>query len=355
MKDITQVFKPYLKPSTHRLEKKIYSLLKKKKSAEEVFNQIKKHKDIEELSRFLFNAGLDKTLLKVSLSRLKKGKEVAWSYLLKTFIKYKIYPNKDLAKIVFHSYLKANSSSELFACEEWGDISPEFQQMRIVFLENLEKKAGSKERDLLEKLSFVQVKDLISEEEEIILKLLQIDPSNQNYKQLKDDLEEKKAYLVIKNQKSHRYRKETVEEKLLKLSASSVFLKNDWLRVIFDTAKENPKQTKNLSLFLYFSGFTSEALELLDSYVHNISDYWFYLDWAMETKQYTKALALVNYLFSEYKSHEFSFISLIYTKSQILYKLGKKKTAVEYLKAVAQAQPDYKSASYFLDKWLKNE
>ena len=356
MKDITKIFKnPFsAAPADQRLERKILRFFRKDTNPQQIFEKIKNSSDFEQVSRFLYNSGLDKTLLNFSVQRLEKNKPVAWPYILGLFIKYKIVPHQNLVKVLFHHWLKnkENQSEALFSCEEWEDISLEFQQLRVVYIQELEEKNLSEENDLLEQLAFVQAQNLIKEEEEIIIKLLLISTENKQYKKLQEELEEKKALLTIQEQKKFVDKTDRLEEYGSSFKKSS--LKAEWFDAISQTAKQNPQWTKNLSLFLYFCECPDKALDLLKTHISELSDYWFYLDWAIETKQYTQGLELINRLFTEVKESASYFLPLIYIKSQILYALGKKSEAIEYLTAISQVQPDYKSTQYFLDKWLKN-
>lgn len=358
MKDINKFFKSPFSAATHeKLEKKILNFLRKDISPNQIFEKIKNSSDFEQVSRFLYNSGLDKTLLDFSVQRLKKQKPIAWPYILKLFIKYKIKPDEKMEKILFHHWLKnkENHSVALFSCEDWGDISPEFQQLRAVYIQEMEEKNLSEERDLLEQLEFVQAQQLIKEEEEIIIKLLLIDSENSKYKQLKSELEEKKAILTIEDQKRTADKTDRLENYI---SPSFLFekhpLKDKWFKIISLAAKKNSKHTKNMALFLYFCHWPDKALNVLETHISRISDYWFYLDWVIETKQYTKGLELINHLFLEMGEEDAaSFLPLIYIKSQMLYALGRKSEAIEYLTTISQVKPDYKSTQYLLDKWLK--
>ena len=355
MRDITKIFKDHLLSSANeRLEQKIINLLKKNSNPQQIFEKIKNHPDVEQVSRFLYNSGLDRTLLDFSIKRLEKEKTIAWPYILKLFIKYKIIPKPNFEKLLFRCWLKdkKHHSSALFACKEWSDISPEFQQLRFVYLQELEEKNLSEENDLLEQLEFVQAQNLIKEEEEIITKLMIIKPDHLGYKKLAKELKEKKALLTIQEQKKLIDKADRLAD--YAPSFDKNLLKKDWLKTVAETASKNPKHAKNLALFLYFCDCPNKALDVLAIHISKISDYWFYLDWALETKQYTKGLELINRFFLEVQESASFFLPLIYIKSQMLYALGKKSEAIEYFTAISQVQPDYKSTQYLLDKWLKN-
>lgn len=356
MKDVTKFFKnPFSGSTSGKLEKQILGFLKKDLKPNEIFEKIKNNSDFEQVSRFLYNSGLDKTLFDFSIKRLEKQKPIAWAYIIKLFIKYKIKPGEELKRLLFHHWLKNKESQSLalFSCGEWGDASPEFQQLRAVYIQELEEKNLSEENDLLEQLEFVQVQKLIKEEEEIIIKLLLIDPNNSKYKRLQKELEEKKAILTIEDQKRAVDRVDGLEDDNSPISIVEKHpLKENWFQTISFVAEKNPEHTKNLALFLYFCNWPDKALNILETHVNKISDYWFYLDWILETKQYTKGLELINHLFLEMKESAEFVLPLVYIKSKMLYALGKKSEAIEYLTTISQVKPDYKSTQYLLDKWL---
>ena len=233
-----------------------------------------------------------------------------------------------------------------------GDSSPEFQQLSQVYLQDMEDKNLSQEKELLEQLAFVQAQELIQEEEEIISKLLIINSENDEYEKLKEELEEKKALFTIQEQKKQIKKIDNLNNYKLKSNLNDI--KEDWLDTVFYIAKKNKNKTKNLALFLYFSNCPSHAIELLETHIAKVSDYWFYLDWCLETQQYTKGLELINQLSSNAGNEMASLLPLIYIKAQILYALGQKSSAIEYLQAIFQFKPDYKSAEYLLNKWSQN-
>ena len=247
---------------------------------------------------------------------------------------------------------KGNHPPSLFACEQWGDLSPEFQQLSQVYLQDMEDKNLSKEKELLEQLAFVQAQDLVLEEEEIISSLIVINPANEEYKKLKENLKEKKALLTFQEQKKTTGEKDSWEDYSFKANLDD--LKESWLSEIFKIAKKDKSQVKNLALFLYFSNCPAKAIELLETHISQLSDYWLYLDWCLETKQYTKGLELINQLALKTNHETVSLLPLIYIKAQILYALGQKSSAIEYLQVISQFKPDYKSAEYLLNKWQKN-
>lgn len=348
---------PFSNSVGEKLEKKILNLLKKSLTPKEIFEKIKDSSDIDQVSRFLYNSVLDKTLLEFSIKRLEGKKPVSWPYLLKLFTKYQVKPSKKLEQILFHYFLKhkKNHSPALFACKVWGDVSLDFQNLCSVYIQQLEEEALSEERDLLEKLEFAQAQNLIKEEEEIIGKLRLIDPNNIKYKDMEKRLEEKKALNIIEKEKKQDFLRNQADLYVFYSSQEEKRLKEAWFQAASSLIKQDKKHTKNLSLFFSFCGWPDIALKILDRQVNQMSDYWFYLDWIFETKEYTKGLELINRLLEETKENEYFFLPLIYIKSQLLYALGKKKEAIEYFTAISQARPNYKNVEDLLAKWVKSE
>ena len=323
----------------------------------EIFEKIKDSSDVDQVSRFLHNSALDKTLLEFSLNRLKRNKPVSWPYLLKLFSKYQIKPSKKLEQILFHHFLKhkENQSPSLFACQSWGEFSSDFQSLRLVYIQELEEEAVSEEKELLEKLEFAQVQNLLTEEEAIIKKLQQIDPHSVKYKKLQKKTEEKKALNLIEEEKRWKSLRKETDSYIFYSSKEEKNLKKAWLQSAHSLIGKEQKHHKNLSLFFSFCGWPDAALKILDMQVCQISDYWFYLDWIFETREYTRGIELINRLFEDTKESESFFLPLIYIKSQLLYALGRKKEAIEYFTAISQVQPNYRNVEYLLTKWMGNE
>ena len=335
--------------SRRSAEKAITGFLKEGYDPFKVFEKIQSKDSVYEISRFLYNACMDKALLNLSLRLLQNGKAPAWPFVLKLLEKYNIRLGEKEEKIIFHVWLKKNPSPALFTCKKWADISAEFRLLRSVYMQELEKKSYSKEQDLLEQLKFAQAQNLIEEEEKIIHNLLEIHPKSSYYQNLQRDLIEKKAFLLIEKQK-----KQVKESKDLYQSAfKQPALKREWQKAIFQFAEQSPKQAKNLSFFLYFCGWTKEALQALSKDIKHTSDYWFFLDWLFESGQYARGIELINQLCQK-KDDESDMLALMYLKARMLYALGQKKQAIEHIRPIAKARPDYKSAVYFLDLWLKS-
>ena len=329
------------------IEQKVANELRVKQPTLAIYEKIKKTSDPHEVSRFLYNAGLDKTLLDYSLKRLEKGKKVSWAYLLKIFIKHDLPMKPHFVEMIFHTFLKKkeNEHPSLLTCQEWGNISTEFEQMRLVHLAELEKKTVSKETELLEKLHFIQVQNLIEEEEEIIQALISINPLNKQYQALKADLIEKKAIQMIEKEKKQ------IQERGDEIKTPEIPVNKAWVKAIEKEAGKHPEKARKLAIFLYSLGFFKSALSLLEKNLNTLPDYWFYLDWLLEARQYARGLEVINQIFAQVKESESYFLPLVYMKSQMLYGLGKKKEALDHLTAIAQVQPDYKSVQYLLNRW----
>ena len=354
MIDVKKIQSLFSSPKITSLDKKIFKLLKEKVPPQVIFKEIRNHSDTEGVSKFLFNSGLYKALIIYSLKLLKDKKEVSWHYVIKVFIKHNLYPSeKDIMKTFFHSFLKHKPHYSLFACEQWGKLSPEFQQMSDVFLDKLEALNISEEKKLLEQLAFVKAKDMIKDEEEIIAQLITINPANQDYRDLQKDLDEKKALLVISDYKKSQKHKPTQW-----LSSNERVMSKKWEDKILEMSENQPSCTKALSLFSCFANNVKLAFRLLEKYIEKPfsqpEDCWYYIDWALRTKQFTKGLNVINQIEKRKEFYHFDSVELLYKKAQFLYGLGKEDEAIEHLHSITQLYPDYKNSQYLLSQWSKN-
>jgi len=207
----------------------------------------------------------------------------------------------------------------------------------------------SEEKKLLEQLDFAKAQEMIEDEEEIISQLILLNPANQSYRDLKKDLDEKKVLLVINEyKKTEKFKKK--EPAHFKPNLMSQY----WENKILEMSKNKPSHTKELSLFLYFCNNVKLAVDLLENHITQIEDYWYYIDWTLETKQFSKGLSVISYIESSKDFYHFDSVELLYKKAQFLYGLGKEDKAIEYLHSIIQFYPDYKNINDLLSKWSKS-
>lgn len=231
---------------------------------------------------------------------------------------------------------KQTDSSVIYKREETGpDTTPD-----------------SNEQQLLRQLEFVQVKDLIEEEEKIIAILLNKNP--EKYKQLDKELKMKKALYFLQKQKS-KGRDKSISHWPLAKNASkknnlyAVKLYEETIRL----TEKYPKKAKNLAIFLYTMGWPDQAIKILEKNIQSISDHWFYLDWLMEIKKYAVALDMTNQLLTKFKPDSETLFPITYIKAQALYALGEKEKAISYMSDIVKVRPEYKSARHFIEEWTE--
>ena len=340
--------------SRDKSERLVFSYLKKNLSPQDILKNIKNTSDIEPLSQFLYNSGSYKELLKLSRKLLKANKPISWTFVLPVVLKAKVKINSSEVNHLYHSWLKdyVTEHPSIFTCQSWEMYSEEFSKNLNLFLKELKDKTTPKADLLLESLNFLKAQNLMDEESKIIKELLAKEPKNKKYQELYKSLQERKAIKVIEDQKRALYKASVSDEKRY-FKKEDTEIKQQWSKIVEDLVEKRPDQIKNLSLFLYFLNWPDKSIDILTKNLKKLSDYWFYLDWLIETRQYTKVLNLTNQLLEQIKDSEMIF-PLIYIKSQSLYHLGKKEKAIEYLDSILKVRPDYRSAQSLLEKWTKN-
>ena len=208
------------------------------------------------------------------------------------------------------------------------------------------------ESQLLKQLEFVQAKELIEAEKKIIAILLKKNP--EKYKQLETELKIKEAlHLLQKKKTTGKGEKEShwplSQEVSEKTPPQMIQLCKETSRL----AEKYPEKAKYLAIFLYTMGRPEEAIKILEKNIQTPSDYWFYLNWLMEIKQYAIVLDMTNQLLTTFKPHSESLFPITYIKAQALYALGEKDKAISYMSDIVKVRPEYKSARHFIEQWTE--
>ena len=238
--------------------------------------------------------------------------------------------------------------SDLSKHLEQTNESPTHTENKI----QLDALSDPEERQLLKQLEFVQAKGLVEEEKKIIAALLKRNPKK--YTQLNKELEMKKALQFLQKQKLNQHREQSSHWLLPRtLPEKESLCKTQICEETFHLAEKHPEKAKHLAIFLHALGWTDQSIKILENNIQSTSEYWFYLDWLMEIKQYAVVLDMTNQLLIKLKSDSEALFPITYIKAQALYALGEKDKAISYMSDIVKVRPKYKSARHFLDEWTK--
>lgn len=332
------------------IEKQIASHLKNGLSKQKIFKKIYKNNLNEDVSLFLYLSGQYKTLLEYSARHVENQKKAPWAFILSLFVNQKIKVQKEHSKMLFQVWLEKYSKQEphVFACKDWAKQSSEFKALSTIYINNLRQMSVSPEEELLDKLEFVKSQGLMQEEENIIKLLLGKKPSHPAYLELKKDLLGRQAIQFMQDKKALQHKRQIQDVKFIPEKSP---LKKKWSFIVDKYSDKQVSQTKNLSLFLVFLGWPDEAVKIMKKNIQDLSDYWLYLEWLIETRQYATGLEITNQLLNQLNNDPSSLLPLNYIKAQSLYHLGKKNEAINYIKAIIEVNPRYKNAQFLLEKW----
>ena len=350
---------------SNKLEKEIASYLKQGISYQDIFKKIKRSSNSHEVARFLYLAGFHKTLILYAESKLKRDKPIPLAFVIRTLTDHNIALSKKKIQ-AFCKLWSANKSSvhpSLLSCVELEGISPEWNELKTVYINSLKKHSSvlkevrstettNKENKLLRDLDFAKTQGFLKEEERIINALLLKHPNNPKYKEYQFELKEKLAQKILKENKEKHSKKNIISDLFVPEKNK---IKDNIYKKVEQIAKKQPKKSKNLSLALYFMQWPDKAFALLKKYPNNSNDIYFLLNWLIETNQYILGLDYIDKILqSKQEDSEILFL-MSYKKAQVLYYLGKKTEAKEYLTDILKIKPDYRSAQSLLQHWEENE
>lgn len=352
MKEVTNLFSASRNLSKIKFERQVSAYLQKNLTPQDIFKKIQKKQQPQFVCQFLYNAGLYKTLIEFAIQQIQKEQPISWGFVLKALLQTKT-PIKELEfKHLFNKWLKNMPQNEfsLFACKKLRSFDS-FDHLIQVYLDEYKEKNMSEEDKLVEKLNFVKSKNLIDEESVIIKKLLSLNPENPKYKAFKKSLEQERAIQVVQKQKNQKASHRSPAQKHIRFTPEQSPFKNKLSTLIEKASQNKQASAKNLALFCYFLEWPEVAIDVFKDRIEKRSDWWFYLEWLMETKQHTTCLDVVNQWLSHLEDDFDSLFPLNYIKAQNLYHLGQKEEAIQHLTSILNVRPNYKSAQFLLEKW----
>ena len=302
-----------------------------------------------ERARALYNLNLHESLFNFSLDQILQNKPAPWAFVIKVLLENDISIPSSVESILFASLKTDPEKKYYLSCLDWTHA--DFQDFLQAYLNNTYTHNQKEIKQLLEQIAFLKTKNLIEEQSKVIDILLQKQPSNPYYIELKRDLDVQQALKRVEKEKAGKKATSSIATEPSSDAHSENFghsLKQACLAWI----DKQEADEKSLAVFAYNLGYVQEALTILEKNNKNLEHFWFYLDWLMESRQYVNALDISDKLSQKIKDNPELLFSLTYIKAQAFYKLGDKKQACSFMQDIVRTRPNYRDAQKLLKTWV---
>ena len=295
---------------------------------------------------FLASCGLDRQLFQFLLKRIKFQKSIPWFYLFLIIKKHELKISDTKISIFFE---RKSSNTDLnflltSSCLNLEHIS--FNRKK--FLNQMYETSLDPIIQIERELRFCQSQKLFQKQEELLKKLLKIDPKNPIFQKQYSNCKKSLAQQVFSEYKysstfslnNHTLFPTKEEKKILQ----------KWTEELEKSAQEYPHLIDDLSVILSNTGFPEIAVDFLEKHLDTFPRKQFFLELLLESHQFFRCLTYAETFFLECASCSEKALTLSYTKAQAYYGLKEYSKAKDILQNLINIQPNNNSAKELLSQ-----
>ncbi len=342
-----------------KIEKHIQASLLKGETPKKIATSLLKRKTILNnnqaflnVCRFMYQAGLYKMILKVSLNGMNQKTIIPWGFLIATLNDYKI----NIPKKVKSAFLKGIDSQKqikaVLSNNSWDVTFPSFKAKKEKVIDKINKIRNPDFIKLIEDLEFIQRQGVFKKEKEILIQLQKIEPQNPKVQEQWLQFKEKWGRHLIQKKKQELLKKQ------LPIEPPSV-KEQKQVKRIFQAAmklvKKKPSMAYDLALLFSFIGYPRKAVNILEKNLHSTVTQWLYADLLLQSKLYVSVLSFTDYMEAQHKKDPHVVFALAYLRARAYWYLGKRQKAKNILTELQKIKPNYRLIHVLLEQWKKED
>lgn len=273
------------------------------------------------------------------------------AFMIWAIVKSFPHVTKELQKIVY-SYLNEDEKRYVEASltklgdVHWPEIKTSRKKLRDLNLQKLQKLR----QDAINKFELFSSQGLSEPAKEMIRKLERIFPNDLEIIKITHKFREKDAANVFdkyKEKKSRLLVKPKLEPDVnMAMTNLSQFLTTELSHMSGFEA--------DLAVLCLFMEMDETALEMLKAHDVLESNIWLYLEVLLLNRRNLEVLMILPSVEKNFAHQPDTFLACTFIRSQALWNLGEKHTAIEVLQSVVEIKPHYRSSDVLLAEWSRS-
>ncbi len=298
---------------------------------------------------FALNAGSKKDVFRILREWPSKEKYFPWELFLDALVACNEKLNDDEFDKLFN-YFKVHGKTPLISPAHMF-LNRKFEQKINELRDSLSYEASKKIKLLWDKLNFIQGKNILEEEVNVLNQLKIYDPENPELASHLERIDKKLALDLFSKPKQSSFEEDYDQYIKSQLTQNDL----NSCTAIFEKIKEEThagdKKYFDYTVLFYQLEAYSFALACIQLAPHCLERDWFLLELLFLSKRYFECIDLADSLHANNDNNpEIQFASL-YQKAQALWVIGSQVEATEVMTAIVNSRPGYRSAYEILHSW----
>lgn len=311
------------------------------------------------ISQFYLKAGLAKELIELLMTTIDNNPLFPWAHFAEGLSRVVQPMRQDLADAVI-SGAKATQCLEILSRSHALDnMDPAVKRARLDRRKEIDQRIEEMRKDLFGQLETIRSQELDAEEEQALIRLNKIFPKDSAVHELIESFRAKKAmkFLEEKSQRQGGDEKPEFEPTLEAELTEQAKLIHGALTEILNQENHPSWLARDFALQNFWQDSPEWGLEFLSEANIDAQDpqfqsiIWLRCELLLKSRRFVQLLDELNRWEASAANEPDQVIGILYLRAQALFGLGQSVNAIELMEMIASSQPDYRSASSFLNTW----
>jgi len=298
---------------------------------------------------FALNSGAKKEVLRKLREWPNKEKYFPWDVFLDTLTKTNEKLSDDEFDELFN-YFKVNGK-KTFISPVHVTLNKKFKAKVSEHQDSLVYKANKKIKLLWDKLNFIQGKNILDEEVNVINRLKLYDPENPQLDKHLKNIDKKLALDLFSKPKQSNFEDDYEQYLKSQLTESDLISCQAIFEKIKEETHDGDHKYFDYSILFYQLEAYSFALACIQLAPACLERDWFLLELLFLSKRYFECIDLADNLYEKNNNNPDIQFASLYQKAQALWIIGSKNEAIELMSAITNSRPGYRSAYEILHSW----
>lgn len=308
--------------------------------------------DVKELAQLLFLAGEYNQLIQFCVLVLEHRKPVVedtfpWNYLVESIFRLEPFPTEDLKQALRNLHSQLNLDEQFATSPHARKLVLRTEEIFNQWIDHAEDRYVVLKSQLLADLRQAELEGAARLEDQIIQKLMRIDPTDAAITNYHKKLKERRALEILS------------QRKIYDLSTSFSDLDDPEVRKMyilirdqmFKVAEEWPVLATDIAVALIQFGEPGDAAIVLELAPAGEEKDWLLCELLLLQNKFLDLLSLLPQIEVRYSNDPQTFFHTAYMRAKCYDGLGQRETAIEILDSLTTTSPDYRDASILLSQW----
>ncbi len=308
--------------------------------------------EIKEFAQLLFLSGEYTQLIQFCVLVLENRKPVTedtfpWNYLIESIFRLEPFPSDELKQTLRNLHQQLNLDEQLATSPHARKLVERSEEIFNLWIDHAEERYDALKSQLLSELRQAELEGAPRLEDQLIQKLISIDPTDAAITNYQKKLKERRALEVLSQRKFY-----DLTSAQSDLDDPQVLQMYTLIREqMFKIAEDWPILAADVAVALAQFGEPSDGEQALDYAPEGEEKDWLLCELRLLQNKFLDLLSALPKIEVKYSNDPLTFFHTAYLRAKCYNGLGQRETAIEILDSLTTTNPDYRDAAILLSQW----